>query len=221
MGVFVRELAALYEAYVAGRPSPLQELPLQYADFAAWQRGWLQGDVLEEQLSYWKRQLADASPLLELPTDRPRPPVQSFHGQKQSAVIPRRLTDAIVALMAGVDSIKALASSNRGNVGRFRRDSTLVPKIRGILAELDSLRALASNPVGTIGRAPNNDVSLPTDEYASSRHARIEARRDGVWISDVGSTNGTFVNGIRLTRERRLAQGDQVRIGETDLKFDP
>jgi FHA domain-containing protein len=73
----------------------------------------------------------------------------------------------------------------------------------------------------TIGRAPNNDVSLPTDEYASSRHARIEPRRDGVWISDVGSTNGTFVNGIRLTRERRLAPGDQVRIGETDLRFEP
>jgi hypothetical protein len=73
----------------------------------------------------------------------------------------------------------------------------------------------------TIGRAPNNDVSLPTDEYASSRHARIEPRRDGVWISDIGSTNGTFVNGIRVTRERRLAPGDQVRIGETDLRFEP
>jgi hypothetical protein len=73
----------------------------------------------------------------------------------------------------------------------------------------------------TIGRAPNNDVSLPTDEYASSRHARIEPRRDGIWISDIGSTNGTFVNGIRVTRERRLAPGDQVRIGETDLRFEP
>jgi hypothetical protein len=73
----------------------------------------------------------------------------------------------------------------------------------------------------TIGRASNNDVALGADEYASSRHARIEPRRDGVWISDVGSTNGTFVNGIRLTRERRLAPGDVVRIGETDLRFEP
>jgi amino acid adenylation domain-containing protein len=80
VGVFVRELAALYEAYIAGRPSPLPELSIQYADFACWQRDWLQGERLEEQLSYWRAQLADAPSLLELPTDRPRPPVQSYKG---------------------------------------------------------------------------------------------------------------------------------------------
>jgi hypothetical protein len=79
---------------------------------------------------------------------------------------------------------------------------------------------LDAHPV-TIGRAANNDVPLPTDEYASGRHARVEPRRDGVWVSDVGSTNGTFVNGIRLTRERRLAPGDILRVGETDLRFEP
>jgi pSer/pThr/pTyr-binding forkhead associated (FHA) protein len=73
----------------------------------------------------------------------------------------------------------------------------------------------------TVGRGANNDVSLPGDEYASTRHARFEPRRDGVWIEDVGSTNGTFVNGIRLTRERRLAPGDVVRVGETDLRYEP
>jgi len=73
----------------------------------------------------------------------------------------------------------------------------------------------------TVGRGTNNDVSLPNDEYASTRHARFEPRRDGVWIEDVGSTNGTFVNGIRLTRERRLAPGDVVRVGETDLRYEP
>jgi hypothetical protein len=73
----------------------------------------------------------------------------------------------------------------------------------------------------TIGRAANNDVPLPSDEYASGRHARVEPRRDGVWVQDVGSTNGTFVNGIRLTRERRLAPGDVVRVGETDMEFRP
>ena len=80
--------------------------------------------------------------------------------------------------------------------------------------------ALDTHPL-TIGRGTNNDVALPSDEYASSRHARIEPRRDGVWIDDIGSTNGTFVNGIRVTRERRLAPGDVVRIGETDLRFEP
>ena len=73
----------------------------------------------------------------------------------------------------------------------------------------------------TIGRGPGNDVALPADEYASTRHARFEPRRDGVWVEDIGSTNGTFVNGIRLTRERKLTPGDVVRIGETDLRFEP
>jgi hypothetical protein len=71
-----------------------------------------------------------------------------------------------------------------------------------------------------VGRATDNDLSVDGDEYASTHHARFEPRRDGVYVEDVGSTNGTFVNGIRLTRERRLAPGDVVRIGETDLRFD-
>ncbi len=72
----------------------------------------------------------------------------------------------------------------------------------------------------TVGRGVANDVPLPGDEYASGRHARFEPRRDGVYLEDIGSTNGTFVNGIRVTRERRLAPGDVVRIGETDLRFE-
>jgi hypothetical protein len=79
---------------------------------------------------------------------------------------------------------------------------------------------LDSHPL-TVGRAVNNDVSMPDDEYASGRHARFEPRRDGIWIEDIGSTNGTFVNGIRLTRERKLTPGDVVRVGETDLRFEP
>lgn len=100
-----------------------------------------------------------------------------------------------------------------------RRLGRLVVLDSPALEEGDVL-PLDSHPL-TVGRAQNNDVPLATDEYASSRHARIEPRRDGVWIEDVGSTNGTFVNGIRLTRERRLAPGDVVRIGETDLRFEP
>jgi pSer/pThr/pTyr-binding forkhead associated (FHA) protein len=80
--------------------------------------------------------------------------------------------------------------------------------------------SLASQPL-TVGRGNNNDVPLPADEYASTRHARFEPRRDGVYIEDIGSTNGTFVNGIRLTRDRKLTPGDVVRIGETDLRFEP
>jgi hypothetical protein len=79
---------------------------------------------------------------------------------------------------------------------------------------------LESQPV-TVGRGSNNDVPLPSDEYASTRHARFEPRRDGIWLEDIGSTNGTYVNGIRVTRERRLTPGDVIRIGETDLRFEP
>jgi pSer/pThr/pTyr-binding forkhead associated (FHA) protein len=72
----------------------------------------------------------------------------------------------------------------------------------------------------SVGRAGTNDVQIESDEYASTRHARFEPRRDGVYVDDVGSTNGTYVNGVRLTREVRLAHGDLIRVGETDLRFD-
>ncbi len=79
---------------------------------------------------------------------------------------------------------------------------------------------LDSQPL-TAGRADGCDIQVEGDEFASSRHARFEARRDGVWVEDVGSTNGTYVNGVKLTRSRRLAPGDIVRVGETDLRYEP
>ncbi|MBO0799985.1 MAG: AMP-binding protein, partial [Blastocatellia bacterium] len=83
-GILIREIAALYEAFAAGRPSPLADLPIQYADFAAWQRQWLQGEALDIQLAYWKRKLGGALTALQLPTDRPRPAVQRFRGANES-----------------------------------------------------------------------------------------------------------------------------------------
>ena len=73
----------------------------------------------------------------------------------------------------------------------------------------------------TIGRASQNDVAIDGDEFASARHVRFEPRRDGVWVHDLGSTNGTYVNGVRIDGARRLAAGDVIRVGETDLRFDP
>ena len=70
----------------------------------------------------------------------------------------------------------------------------------------------------SIGRGGQNEVPLDGDEFASAEHARFEARRDGLWVEDVGSTNGTFVNGARVTTARRLTKGDIVRVGQTDLK---
>lgn len=98
IAVFTRELATLYEAAVTGRPCELPPLPLQYADFARWQREWLQGENLERELAFWKRQLADAPPVLELPTDKPRPEVQSFRGARHHQLLSTELLDGLKAL---------------------------------------------------------------------------------------------------------------------------
>jgi len=71
-----------------------------------------------------------------------------------------------------------------------------------------------------VGRGSGNDVNLARDEFASSNHARVEPRRDGVWVEDVGSTNGTYLNGIRLTHAKRLAPGDILRVGETEMRYE-
>jgi amino acid adenylation domain-containing protein len=84
LDVLVRELSALYQAFCTGQASPLAELPIQYADFAAWQRQWLKGEVLQSQLAYWRRQLDGAPTLLKLPTDHPRPAIQTFRGATYS-----------------------------------------------------------------------------------------------------------------------------------------
>jgi amino acid adenylation domain-containing protein len=92
MGVMLRELSVLYEGYVGERESRLPELPIQYADYAYAQRQWLQGEVLQRQLSYWKKQLAGTPPMLELPTDHPRPMVQSYRGARQSLILSEAVT---------------------------------------------------------------------------------------------------------------------------------
>src|SRR5262249_46822494 len=96
MTVFFRELTLLYEAFASGQPSPLPEPTIQYADFAVWQRNWLQGEVLAQQLAYWKGQLGGVSPL-ELPTDKPRSTAHSFHGANQQVRLPRELADKLQA----------------------------------------------------------------------------------------------------------------------------
>jgi len=91
-GVFMQELTALYTAFVQARTSPLPELGIQYADYAVWQRNWLQGEVLQQQLAYWRNQLQGAPPVLNLPTDRPRPKVRSFTGAYDSFPVPEDLS---------------------------------------------------------------------------------------------------------------------------------
>ncbi|QIR36059.1 amino acid adenylation domain-containing protein [Tolypothrix sp. PCC 7910] len=97
IGVLIREMGALYAAFAQNQPSPLLELPLQYADFAHWQREWLQKEVLQTQLAYWRQQLNGTSGL-HLPTDKPRAAIQSYQGATQFLELPKKLTDALEKL---------------------------------------------------------------------------------------------------------------------------
>jgi amino acid adenylation domain-containing protein len=133
--ILAGELQTLYEAFARGRPSPLPELPLQYADFALWQRSWLAGELLERELAYWRVALAGAPPVLELPTDRPRPPVQSFRGgRRQLAVAPgvwRALAE--LARRDGATSYMALLAAFQVLLGRYahQRDFCLGTAVAG------------------------------------------------------------------------------------------
>src|SRR5215207_4058341 len=98
MGVLVDEVVTIYEGYLAGREVVLPSLPIQYADFAAWQRKWLQGDVLEEQFAYWQQQLGGTLPILELPADRPRPALQTYNGSSLSFSLSPPLSESLKSL---------------------------------------------------------------------------------------------------------------------------
>ncbi len=100
MTVLVREMAELYGAFAAGLPSPLPELPIQYADYAVWQRSYLQGVVLEAEIEWWRARLAGV-PALQLPTDRPRPPVETFRGRQRPSGLSAGLTGALQELSRG------------------------------------------------------------------------------------------------------------------------
>ena len=121
LGVFFRELMSLYQAYTRGEDSPLAPLPIQYADYAQWQRRWLQGAVLERQLSYWRARLTGLPPLLTLPTDRPRPPEQTFRGSMERFVLPAVLSAKLQALSReqGVTLYMTLLSAFAVLLGRY------------------------------------------------------------------------------------------------------
>ncbi len=97
-GILLKELFVIYTAFNSDRPSPLAELPIQYADYAVWQRQWLQGEVLETQLNYWKKQLAGELPILELPQDYPRPSFETYTGATKNFKIPGQLAEKLKRL---------------------------------------------------------------------------------------------------------------------------
>ncbi|MEP0883299.1 amino acid adenylation domain-containing protein [Trichocoleus sp. ST-U3] len=128
LGVFLREMAALYETFSNSNPLPLPELPIQYADFAVWQRDWLQGKVLETQLNYWKQQLSGSLPVLQLPSDRPRPAIQSYTGKKQFFVLSKTLTAALKSLsqQTGVTLFMTMLAAFKTLAHRYTNQDDLI-----------------------------------------------------------------------------------------------
>jgi amino acid adenylation domain-containing protein len=128
MGILINEIAALYQAYVGGLPSPLAELPVQYADFAVWQREWLQGDVMEKHLGYWRRKLGGAWPTLELPTDRPRPPVQTYRGAGTAFLLTKELAEQLrdLSRREGVTLFMTMLSAFQILLHRYTRQKEIV-----------------------------------------------------------------------------------------------
>ena len=148
--VLNQELAALYEAFSAGRRSPLPELPIQYVDFAHWQREHLQGEALEKQLAYWRAQLAGTPAVLELPTDRPRPAERSFRGARHSMMLPASLTEALKALSRreGVTLFMTLLAAFQALLSRYTSHEDIVvgsPIANRTQTELEGLIGFFAN----------------------------------------------------------------------------
>ena len=142
--LLVQEVVALYAAFSELRPSPLPELPVQYADFAAWQRSWLQGEELERQLVYWRQRLHGAPALLELPLDRPRPARQGGAAGMAARTLPRELTDAVESFgrQRGVTPFMVLLGGLQVLLGRYagQLDVTIGTPVAGRRhTELESL----------------------------------------------------------------------------------
>ncbi|HKN82931.1 MAG TPA: condensation domain-containing protein, partial [Pyrinomonadaceae bacterium] len=128
MGVLIGEVVALYEGYAAGREVTLPPLPIQYADFAVWQREWLKGDVLDEQFAYWRRQLGGSLPILELPTDRPRPALQTYNGSSLSFPLSPDLSQSLRSLCKaeGVTLFMALLAAFKVFLFRYTGQTDLI-----------------------------------------------------------------------------------------------
>ena len=152
VGILVREVSTLYEAYAAGQPSPLPELPIQYADYALWQREWLSGEVLAQQLSYWRARLAGAPTLSALPSDRPRPPRQTYRGATEMQHLPQALTEALKELSRreGVTLFMTLLAAFKALLYRHSGQADMIlgsPLANRHHVELEGLIGFFANPL--------------------------------------------------------------------------
>ncbi len=150
MGILFKELTVLYEAFSNGNPSPLPELPIQYVDFAHWQSQWLQGEVLQQELSYWKERLKGAPEVTELLTDYPRPAVQTFQGASEPVLFSKSLTEALKTLSKkqGVTLFMTLLAAFKTLLYRYTGQEDLVlgsPIAGRVRHEIENLIGLFIN----------------------------------------------------------------------------
>ncbi|HYN20229.1 MAG TPA: amino acid adenylation domain-containing protein, partial [Thermoanaerobaculia bacterium] len=168
VGVLIQESTRLYEAFAQGRPSPLPALPIQYSDFAAWERTRLRGENLDRQLAHWKREVEGAPAVLELPADRPRPPVQSFRGAAVPVSVPLLTTEALKRICQRNEAtlFMVLAAAFQTLLGRLSGQSEVLigtPIAGRNQAETESLIGFFVNTVvlrGRLADAEGESVSL-------------------------------------------------------------
>jgi non-ribosomal peptide synthetase component F len=215
MGNFFQELSALYDAYVTGKPTSLPDLSVQYADFAVWQRKWLQGEVLENQLSYWKRQLSDSPTVLELPTDHSRPPVQSFHGAVQTVILSDSLTALIkrISQREGVTLFMTLLAAFNVLLYRYTGQNDIV--VGSPIANRN--RVETENLIGFI----LNTLVLRTDLSGNPTFQELLTRVRGVTLGAYAHQDIPFEKLLEeLQPERDLSRPPlvQVLINMLDLE---
>ncbi|QSV63975.1 MAG: amino acid adenylation domain-containing protein [Dolichospermum sp. DL01] len=240
MGVLNRELSHLYQAACKEETPSLPALPIQYADFAQWQRNWLQGDVLESQLSYWKQQLGGSLPVLELPTDHPRPAIQTYNGASISVELSLDLTNGLKALsqQEGVTLFMTLLAAFQILLYRYsgqediivgtpianRNRQEIEPLIGFFVNSLVLRTNLGGNPSFrellkqvrevTLGAYTHQD--LPFEKLVEEIQPERDLSRNPlfqVWFNMINFTGSTLLKLMDLKAENLLSQ-------EIDSKFD-
>jgi hypothetical protein len=205
--VLVREVAALYEAFSNGRPSPLPELPIQYSDYAVWQRNWLQGDALEEHLTYWRRQLGGELPVLKLPTDRPRPAALQYRGAHDTFLLSESLTAGLKELsrVAGTTLYMTLMAAFNVLLHRYTGDEDIL--VGTVVAGRN--RGETENLIGFF----INTLVLRTDLSGSPKFTELLAQVKDVALGAYAHQDLAFDKLVEeLQPERTLSRAPIVQV---------
>jgi amino acid adenylation domain-containing protein len=242
LGVLIQEVMTIYNSVSQGLPSPLQELPIQYVDFAVWQRQWLTGDLLEAQLEYWKRQLGDSVPVLEIPTDRVCPANKSFHGAHHPFIIPQVLKQQLARLsrqgeatlfMTMLAAFQALLSRYSGQenivVGApiANRNRVELERLIGCFVNILVLRAdLSGNPTFRVLLQRVREVALgayahqdlPFEKLAENYSLKRDLGRNPL-VRTVFVLHNTPIRALELVGLQARSQGLGAKVARFDLEF--